>query len=126
MSRVKRTSGKKYYCLVHKEAFDGYQWGGHRRVCQEKFREIKLKPPTPPTPPLPPGEGAKIANLVKTTAADQVVKTVRSYLSGIEEERTRVTARLNELGMEMEKLRHRQNELDEERSKIVSSFKDLK
>lgn len=115
--KTKRVSKKKRWCSVHGE-FTGYQWGGHRRTCKELEAE----------PPKKTGDtrAMKQPENPRTTAADQVVKTVRSYLAAIDEESARNDAAIKELTERTAVILKRQNEIKEERLKIVSSLKDLK
>ena len=117
-NKTKRVSKKKRWCSVHGE-FTGYQWGGHRRTCKELEAA---------GPPKKTGDtrAMKHPETPRTTAADQVVKTVRSYLAAIDEESARNDAAIKELTDRMSVIMKRQSEIKDERAKIVSSLKDLK
>lgn len=116
-NRNKRVSQKKRWCSVH-GPFNGYQWGGHRKKC----KELEAEPPKK-------GDTTKLMKQPekpKTTVADQVVRTVRSYLAGIDEEYLKNEAALKDLGERTGILLKRQVEIKAERNKIVSSLKELK
>lgn len=116
-NRNKRVSRKKHWCSVHGGPFNGYQWGGHRKKC----RELEAEPPKKGDT-----KTMKQPEKPKSTVADQVVRTVRSYLAGIDEEFLKNEAALKDLGERTGVLLKRQVEIKAERTKIVSSLKELK
>lgn len=127
--RVRKSPRRRFYCFVHKEVFLGKGWGGHRRKCQAQWKELKARE-NPPTADI--ADAARLTAMVgipeaKTgTPADQVVRTVRSYLAGLDEEYAKNTTRLKDLVEESKKLHARQAEIRHLRATVVTPLKDLK
>ena len=127
--RVRKSPRRRFYCFVHKEVFLGKGWGGHRRKCQGQWKELKARENAPLTGG---DEAARPATMVSApevktgTPADQVVKTVRSYLAGLDEEYAKNTTRLKDIVEESKKLHARQAEIRHLRATVVNPLKDLK
>ena len=130
MSRqVRRSPRRRFYCFVHKEVFLGKGWGGHRRKCQGQWKELKARENAPLTgtnDALNEMGGSMPPEQKTGTPADQVVKTVRSYLAGLDEEYAKNTTRLKDLVEESKKLHARQAEIRHLRATVVTPLKDLK
>jgi hypothetical protein len=126
--RVRKSPRRRFYCFLHKEVFLGKGWGGHRRKCQAQWKELKAREN-------PPGI-AEVVSLLKdatvpaesktATPADQVVRTVRSYLASLDEEYAKNTTRLRDIVEESKKLHTRQIEIRRLRATVVNPLKDLK
>jgi hypothetical protein len=129
MSRAKRKSNRRFYCEAHKRIYVGFEWGGHRRICHARWKELKLdENPAVASLAKPPAAAKPLVTAPEPKAAssaDQLVKTVRSYLAGLDEEYERNRTRLEEIANEIKKINTRQMDIRNLRTTILN-LKDLK
>jgi hypothetical protein len=128
--KAKRTSNLKYWCPIVKREFSGFQWGGHRRVCRCLKQKVGgLMSDTlnyPKTIPVQLPVVVPVSEKETAKGADQIVRTVRSYVAALDEETAKLTVKVSLLTVDLAKAKSRVDEVRAERERIVSSMREIK